>query len=177
MMIKWLRRFFQKEAVEEERKQQESVVENSFLPYFRRIMEQVLEQYQIPYQDFRPLLLDTDTPPESMLSEDDVEQVLEQISGDLNFLRIATNRPVYFSYYIERMYEENGLVVQLEEKRQFSLEGINVVLDMEQKGAFRRECIRENIHYIPVYKKPWNQGQNLDISVPIGYNTVIVKGI
>lgn len=156
-------------------KPQETVKENPFLPHFRNIMEQILEQYKIPYQNFRPLLLDRDTPPESMLSEDDVELVLEQISDDLNFLRIATERPAYFSCYIEKMYEENGLVVQLEEKGTFSLEGINVVLDMEQKGGVHRECIQENIHYIPIYKKPWNQAQNLDILVPIGYNTVIVK--
>lgn len=176
-MMKWLKRFLRKKEPEQSFVQPETVKENPFLPFFRRIIEQVLEQYEISYQNFSPLLLDRDTEPESMLSEDDVELVLEQISGELNFLRIATERPAYFSAYIERMYEENGLVVQLEEKRRFSMEGINVVLDMEQKGQLCRECIRENIQYIPLYKKPWNQGQNLDISVPIGYNTVIVKGM
>ncbi len=151
--------------------------ENPFLPHFREILEQILTRCGLSYRNFCPLILDRDTEPESMLSEDDVELVLEQISGDLNFLRIATERPVYFSYYIEKMYEENGLIVQLEDKKEFSMEGVNVVLDMEQKGEMRRECIQENIHYIPVYKKPWNHGQNLDISVPIGYNTMIVKGI
>lgn len=174
-MVKWLKRFLGKKRPEQGLPPQEVIKENPFLPYFRIIIEHILEQYEIPYQNFRPLLLDGDTPPESMLSEDDVELVLEQISGDLNFLRIATERPAYFSYYIEKMYEENGLVVQLEEKRAFSLEGINVVLDMEQKGGVHRECIQENIHYIPIYKKPWNQAENLDILVPIGYNTVIVK--
>lgn len=176
-MIKWLKRFLQKKEPEQSVSQPEIIKENPFLPYFREIMEQILAKYGISYQNFSPLLLDRDTEPESMLSEDDVELVLEQISDELNFLRIATERPAYFSAYIERMYEENGLVVQLEEKKQFSLEGINVVLDMEQKGQLRRECIQEKIQYIPVYKKPWNQGQNLDISVPIGYNTVIVKGM
>lgn len=176
-MIKWLKRLFKEKKEEQGLPPQEIIRENPFLPYFRAIMEQILEQYEIPYQNFRPLILDRDTPPESMLSEDDVELVLEQISGDLNFLRIATERPAYFSYYIEKMYEENGLVVQIEEKRGFSLEGINVVLDMEQAGGLHRECIQEGIHYLPVYKKPWNQGQNLDILVPIGYNTVIVKRV
>ncbi len=39
--------------------------------------------------------------------------------------------------------------------------------------------MKEGILYIPVYKRPWTQvkiQQNLDISIPIGYNTVIVKG-
>lgn len=176
-MVQWLKRFFQKKQISKEEQQPESMEENPYLPYFRSILEQILKRCGISYQNFCPLLLDRDTQPESMLSEDDVELVLEQISEDLNFLRIATDRPVYFSYYVEKMYEENGLVVQLEEKSSFSLEGINVVLDMEQKGELYRGCIQENIHYIPMYKKPWNQGQNLDISVPIGYNTVIVKGM
>lgn len=156
---------------------QEEIKQNNFLPYFRRILEQILRYYEISYQDFCPLILDRDREPESMLSEDDVEIVLEQISGDLNFLRIATERPAYFSGFVEKMYEENGLVVQLESKEDFSLEGINVVLDMEQEGGMCRKCIQENLHYIPLYKKPWNQAENLDISVPIGYNTVIVKGM
>lgn len=176
-MLKWLEYFFRKKEVAKEKEEVAVVEQNPFLPHFRWILEQILEKYGVSYGDIRPLLLDRDTEPESMLSEDDVELVLEQMSEDLNFLRIATERPVYFSYYIEKMYEENGLVVQLESKKDFSLERINLVLDMEQKSGLHRECIKEQIHYIPIYKKPWNQAENLDISVPIGYNTVIVKGM
>lgn len=176
-MFKWLKRLLKSEENCTQDRQIEAVKGNPFLVYFRKIIEQILEKYQISYGEFRPLLLDRDSEPESMLSQDDVALVLEQISEDLNFLRIATERPAYFSDYIEKMYEENGLVVQLETKTDFSLEGINVVLDMEQKNGLRRECINEKMHYIPIYKKPWNQGENLDISVPIGYNIVIVKGI
>lgn len=152
--------------------------ENPYLPQLRMILEQVLETYGMDYRDFCPLLIDTDTLPESMLDEDDVEIVLEQISDDLNFLKILTDRPAYFETYIERMYEDAGLVVQIEEKGQVSMEGINVVLDMEQKGSCSR-YMKEQALYIPVYKKPWKEVeglQNLDISIPIGYNTVIVKG-
>lgn len=176
-MIKWLRHFLQKKETEKKDIQEEVFRENKFLPFLRNILEQVLKQYELGYGEFHPLLVDTDTPPESMLSEDDVEQVLEQISKDLNFLQIITDRPAYFSYYVEKMYEDSGLVVQLEGKDSFSLNGVNVVLDMERKGDMRRECMKENIHYIPIYKKSWSQGENLDISIPIGYNTVIVKGI
>lgn len=176
-MFKWLKCLLKSEENCTQDRQIEAVKENPFLVYFRKIIEQILEKYEIPYGEFCPLLLDGDFEPESMLSQDDVALVLEQISEDLNFLRIATERPAYFFDYIEKMYEENGLVVQLETKTDFSLEGVNVVLDMEQKNGLRRECINEKMHYIPIYKKPWNQGENLDISVPIGYNIVIVKGI
>ena len=30
-------------------------------------------------------------------------------------------------------------------------------------------------NYIPIHKKPWKIAENLDIIVPFGYNTVIVK--
>lgn len=152
--------------------------ENPYLPKLRMILEQVLEKYGMDYKSFHPLLIDTDTPPESMLDTDDVELVLEQISKDLNFLRIETERAAYFRTYIERMYEDTGLIVQIEEKGHVSLDGINVVLDMEQRGNCHIKYIKEHIRYIPVYKKPWSEVkmmQNVDISVPIGYNTVIVK--
>ena len=152
--------------------------ENPYLPRFRMILEQILDKYGMNYKNFHPLLIDTDTPPESMLDIDDVELVLEQISKDLNFLKIETERTEYFRAYIERMYEDTGLIVQIEEKGEVSLDGINVVIDMEQKGNCNKKYIKEHIRYIPIYKKPWSEVkmlQNVDISVPIGYNTVIVK--
>ena len=159
----------------------EEVMEgNPFLPRLRGILEEVLALYQMDYRTFCPLLLDTDTPPESMLDEDDVELVLEQISKDLNFLKVATTRPAYFEAYIERMYEDTGLVVQVTPKGQASLSGVNAVLDMEWEGRCHREYMVEPILYLPIYKRPWIKmefEQNLDISIPIGYNTVIVKGV
>lgn len=161
-------------------KEEEAAEEgNPFLPRLREILEKILEIYGMEYRTFCPLLLDTDTLPESMLDEDDVELVLEQISTDLNFLKIATNRPAYFAPYIERMYEDTGLVVQLEEDEEVSLEGVNVIIDMERKGNCYYRYMKEGVLYIPVYKRPWSYVkmlENLDISVPIGYNTVIVKG-
>lgn len=175
--MKWFRRWFQKKKEVLESPKEETGKENPYLPKLRFLLEQILEQYQMSYREFSPLLIDSDTPPESMLQEDDVSLVLEQISRDLNFLKIATDRPVYFSSYIERMYEDTGLVVQIEAKKNISLEQVNVVLDLEQQGGLPGSCIKEGICYIPIYKKPWNPAENLDISVPIGYNTVIVKGI
>ncbi|MCI8299279.1 MAG: hypothetical protein HFI69_02850 [Lachnospiraceae bacterium] len=153
---------------------------NPYLPKLRSIMEQLLPMYQLSYRDFRPLLIDTDTPPESLLDEDPAAVVLEQLSEDLNFLRISSDRPAYFSDYIHRMYEESGLVVQILPKGQDMLEDINVILDLEEQGDCSRNYMREHILYIPVFKRKWNRVgslQNLDISIPIGYNTVIVKGI
>ena len=76
------------------------------------------------------------------------------------------------------MYEDTGLVVQLEVDKEVSLEGVNVIVDMERKGNCYYRYMKEGVLYIPVYKRPWSYVkmlENLDISVPIGYNTVIVK--
>lgn len=173
-----IRMHSQKQA-KEEAWEEEAAEGNPFLPKLRWILDQVLEKYEMDYRIFCPLLLDTDTPPESMLDEDDVELVLEQISSDLNFLRIVTDRPAYFASYIERMYEDTGLVVQIGNREELSLEGVNVILDMERKGNCHYRYMKDGILYIPLYKRPWSQVkmmQNLDISIPIGYNTVIVKG-
>lgn len=174
--MKWFRRWFRKKKKILDIPEEESRKENPYLPKLRFLLEQILEQYQMSYREFCPLLIDSDTPPESMLQEDDVSLVLDQISRDLNFLKIATDRPVYFSSFIERMYEDTGLIVQIEEKNSVSLEQVNAVLDLEQQGGLPGAYIKDGIRYIPIYKKPWNQAENLDISVPIGYNTVIVKG-
>ncbi|MCI8484179.1 MAG: hypothetical protein HFH41_07550 [Lachnospiraceae bacterium] len=174
-----IRGFGRKSQRKEEPEWEEIEEGNPFLPKLRMILEQVLEIYGISYQKFSPILIDTDTPPESMLDEDDVALVLEQISPDLNFLKIVTDRPAYFQAYIERMYEDTGLVVQMEEPGQVSPEGVNVVLDMEKQGNYHSQFVREGTLYLPIYKRPWSKVkilQNLDISVPIGYNTVIVKG-
>lgn len=154
--------------------------ENPYLHKLRGILEQILPLYQMTYREFCPLLIDTDTPPESLLDEDQVEVVLEQISQDLNFLRIVTDRPVYFAEYIQRMYEDNGLVVQICPKEGDFLTDANVILDMEQKGKCPLQQVKDHMLYIPVYKREWCQVENmgnLDISIPIGYNTVIVKGV
>lgn len=154
--------------------------ENPYLHRMRDILEQVLKCYGMTYRDFCPLLVDTDMIPESLLDEDQVEVMLEQISEDLNFLRIATERPAYFADYIQRMYEDSGLVVQVCPRGQEISEDVNVILDMEQKGDCPLKNVKEHMLYIPVYKRKWGSVENvgnLDISIPIGYNTVIVKGV
>lgn len=154
--------------------------ENPYLHKFHIILQQILERYRMPYREFCPLLVDTDMPPESLLDEDQVEVMLEQISEDLNFLRIVTDRPEYFTEYIQRMYEDSGLVVQICSKEEELPADFNVILDMEYKGDCPLKCAREDMLYIPVYKRVWADDgnmENLDISVPIGYNTVIVKGV
>lgn len=149
--------------------------ENPFLPMLRNILEQVLEQKGLSYGSMKLLLIDTDEPSSSMLDEDDVQMALNQLSQDLNFLIILTDRPTYFQQYVETMYEETGLPVQIGKKGSARENTVNMVLDFEQKGDFWKEWLTTLTIYVPIYKKKWETAENLDICVPIGYNTVIVK--
>ena len=45
------------------------------------------------YREFRPMILDTDSPEQVFGEEDDVDQILEQLYPGLNFLEICTDRP------------------------------------------------------------------------------------
>lgn len=172
----------QEPAVTEEESGEELWYENPYLPWMRQILWDVLPQRGLSYQTLRLAVLDTDEDEEVIFWEDMVLQVLNDLAEDLNGLLIFTRRPAYFQEYVERMYEENGLLVELWEKDRLEREhfqvqlAANTLLDFERQGGMRRMRLREPGLYIPVYKKPWKTAENLDILVPIGYNTVIVRG-
>ena len=173
--MKWLSRHKKNDAI----RHIEGPVqkENPFLPKLRYIVEQILEMKGLTYRELRLLLVDTDTQPESMLDEEDMQIALSQLSEDLNFLMILTDRPEYFQRYVDTMYEETGLLVQILEKDYDGKLAINMALDFEQNGDYWKTFLSDSTIYIPIYKKRWEKAENLDICVPIGYNTVIVKGI
>ena len=160
-----------KESFESERKV------NPYLPYIREILEEILIQRKFRYGSMRLVIIDTDTEPESLLDEDDMEVVLRLLSMDLNYLTIFTNRPAYFDKYVETMYEEHGLLVNLTEKRNHRKLKVNAVVDLERRGELWDFDLAEPFIYLPIYKKRWETTENLDICVPIGYKTVIAKGI
>ena len=53
--------------------------------------------------------------------------------------------------------------------------GDTLVLDFEWEGQCYFNLLAQGKNYIPIHKKPWKIAENLDIIVPFGYNTVIVK--
>ncbi len=106
-------------------------------------------------------------------------QILEalcQITDGLNHLVIYTKRPEYFSDFAGRMLREYGLIVVLAPKENDRVMPDSLVLDFEYARQMKTDFLQKDVIYLPIYKKPWQIAENLDISVPIGYNTVIVKG-
>ncbi|MCF2643291.1 MAG: hypothetical protein PUB46_03225 [Lachnospiraceae bacterium] len=155
--------------------------ENPYLFQFRSIMEQILEKKQLSYKEFAPVLIDEEKP-EMLVMEEDIFIVLKQLERDLNALTILTDRPRAFLDFAEHMKEETGLLVSILEKKKLtfrefaSIQG-NVMIDFQKNGHFLNAEKKDGYCYIPIYKIPWKKGENLDIIVPIGYNTVIVKGV
>ncbi len=176
-IFRWLKRLGRtgsREATEEET---EEWKENPYLPYIREILEQVLPKRGLDYGRMRLLIIDTDVDTGAIFWEDAVRSALEDLSPDLNYLTILTNRAAYFQEYVETMYEEHGLLVCLEEKCNPPGSSVNTVLDFERQGTIWKLDLPEPSIYLPIYKKEWETAENLDIFVPIGYNTVTVKGI
>lgn len=155
--------------------------ENPYLFQFRSIIEQILEKKNLSYREFAPVLIDEEKP-EMLVMEEDIFVVLKQLEQDLNTLTILTDRPNAFLEFARRMERECGLLVSVLEKRkltyrEFSAIKGNVLIDFQKNGHFLNAEKKDGYCYIPIYKIPWKKGENLDIIVPIGYNTMIVKGI
>lgn len=176
--------------------------DNPCISTMRTIVEELLKRRGQSYRSFYPVILDLDDPQENLPDTfslemdnseaeaiakyeletelvrlgDQMNEVLALLAPGLNRLLIRTNRPAYFADFVQTMYEEAGLPVQLEENGKQPFPPGSTVLDFGTSDTIDGNGLREDILYLPIYKKTWEITANLDIVVPIGYNTVIVKG-
>ncbi len=167
---------------------------NYFLTDFVPVFHGILKASGIKPKYLELEVIDEEPENYSIFEPADVKDVLGQISSELNFLTIYTDRAAYFKEFAEIMYEENGLVVMFFSKKElyrgkeplfwkksWHINEKNwtekLVLDFEWQGECYQTQIRQGKNYIPIHKKPWKMAENLDIVVPFGYNTVIVKSI
>ena len=169
LFLQWRRQTETETAVPEEEEG------NRYLPRIREIMEIILKRRSIPYEQFAPVLIDGGDVQNTLL-------VAELLSRDLNRLIILTDRPAYFKEYTDNMYEEYGLLAEVSPKEPQKIAELcadsadtNVILDLEEPGERKDEIKFGRKIYIPVFKKRWESTGNLDIAVPIGYNTVIAR--
>jgi len=125
--------------------------ENPWIFATRSIIEQILWQKQDVireekeelggrltrkqlYRDFKPLIIDTDTPDQVFGEDDDVDQILRQLSPGLNFLEICTNRPEDFVSFTVWLEMEYGLMTRIFPLDAMRESHANVVLDLERQG-------------------------------------------
>lgn len=177
-VLRFARRLFFRSGQQKEEQvlQEEEGYENPYLGQLRRIIEQILEQKKIPYGQFAPVFLDGNDSQYALWAAD-------LLGRDLNRLTILTEHPAYFERFADNMYEEHGLIAEVFFKERRKLTEIIsdggkgcVILDFEKPGEGFGRIRFEKKLYIPVFKKRWESAGNLDIAVPIGYNTMIVRG-
>lgn len=151
---------------------------NDFLPVF----EQILREKHISPETLHLEVIDEEDGEKSLFEKVGVVEVLSQLADRLNFLTIYTDRPEYFEVFAGNCFRENGLMPVFFPKRKIGKatrmenhNGTTLVLDFEWEGACYFSVLAQKKNYIPIHKKPWKIAENLDIIVPFGYNTVIVK--
>ncbi len=168
---------------------------NIFLREFAPVFGGIVRALRISPRLLAVEAVDEESGDCSLFEAADIKDALKQIAPDLNFLTIYTERPAYFREFAETMYEENGLIITILPKHCMGKRyrgnvrpngragyGKNellqrLVLDFEWEGGCPGNVFGPGNYYIPIHKKPWEKRGNLDIAVPIGYNTVIVKGV
>ncbi|MCM1257949.1 MAG: hypothetical protein NC307_08860 [Roseburia sp.] len=172
-----LRFITEKKETKQWEKEPEKKRDNPYLPYIRKIMETVLFAKQISYRDFYPVLVDGEEPEKTLFAAG-------ELGADVNRMAILTDNAEYFEDYRDTMYEDQGLIVEIYPKEKDCLanllkcrEGKMVFLDFEREDELIFGQSFGDKIYIPVFKRPWEIDGNIDIVLPIGYNTMIVSGI
>lgn len=156
--------------------------ENPYLVDFAPIFFGVIKAKGINPAKVELIVFDEEPREWQVFERAGILDVLNQLREDINALSIYTDRPDFFQGFIENAYEETGLLTAIASKREQNRAGImrpgcemGVILDFEWKGTCYNIGRYANCGYIPIHKKPWEMRENLDILVPFGYNTVIVK--
>jgi hypothetical protein len=171
----WRIFFRKKQTADLKRVEDENKRGNPYLFQIRELMEQILEQRNISYGQFLPILVDGNDSDATLLAA-------RLLGRDLNRIIIFTDRPEYFEEYADEMFKEEGLIPEIFLKDETKIQTLdsdeisgNVILDFEGQEESSPFINYGKKIYIPIFKRRWEQTGNLDIEVPIGYNTVIVR--
>ena len=156
--------------------------ENHYLGDFASIFFAVLREKEINPAKVELIIFDEEIGAQTLFERTGVLDVLHQLREYINSLSVYTERPEYFFEFAELASEETGLITIIASKKEQNKverlpekNGFRIILDFERKGVCHNIGRKNNYGYIPIYKKPWEMRENLDIIVPFGYNTVIVK--
>lgn len=149
--------------------------ENPYLDELRGLIAQAIQKRGITYAKFAPIIIEGEEPEESLRAAMDLAQ-------DINEMTIIAKDHTYYEDFADNMYEEHGLLISMWQKEGISTADIlsnkisgNVIIDFEKTEQTKISPDVGEKLYIPIHKRKWESRANLDIAVPIGYNTVIVK--
>lgn len=149
---------------------------NPLITYMQVILEHVLTYKNLTCQNMELVVIDAE---EKQYEDDnDIQIILYALEQRLNYLLLVTDRPDSYQEFMDEMYEENGLIVQQLPKSARRQARGNLVLDFERRSGMELDqSACPQAIYVPIYKRPWEIRENLDILVPVGYNTLVVEGI
>lgn len=151
--------------------------QNPCISKMRSIVESVAADKKVSFQKLELIVLDAGQD-QSMQDDFDIRDTLSQLAFGLNYLMLVTDRPEFYEDFVYDMYQENGLIVQQAQKSACKNVRGNFVLDFERAGeAPNVSMLRPGVIYVPIYKKPWEISENLDIKVTVGYNTLVIEGV
>ncbi len=150
--------------------------QNPCIFYIHPILNYILKEKNISYQKLELIIVDADQGHDDDM--EDIKNILSELVQGLNYLLLITDEPDSYLNIIEEIYDENGLIVQQIPKSEKKNARGNLILDFERHGGISADhMIRPNMVYLPIYKKPWEISENLDIIVPVGYNTLVIDSI
>lgn len=156
--------------------------ENPYLTDFAPLFFSLLREKEINPAKVEIIVFDEEADEYHLFERVTVLDVLNQLRESTNALTIYTDRPSFFAEFVESVGDEDGLLVNMVAKKEQKyvetacVAGrIGMILDFEWRGTCFHPGKGDGIGYIPIHKKPWEMRENLDILVPFGYNTVIVK--
>ncbi len=156
--------------------------ENPFLTDFAVIFDKILTKKGFDPAKLELIIFDEEREKETFSERNDVLEVLYQLGEKLNALTIYTRQPQLFFDFANQYSEETGLVTVLAPKKEQKkalvkkcLGDKKIILDFEHKGFYYGVGKNSECGYIPIYKRPWQRCENLDIMIPFDYNIVIVK--
>ena len=166
---------------------------NAYLRDFVPVLGQILKEKQIAPEKLHLEIIDEESEEKSIFEPVGVDEELDQLAAvSYTHLR-AHETKAHFQAFAKQIYEENGLMPLIFTKKQLKSRsfsgaqgvadradmrpgvGDTLVLDFEWEGQCYFNLLAQGKNYIPIHKKPWKIAENLDIIVPFGYNTVIVK--
>ncbi len=149
---------------------------NPLIIYMHVILERVLACKNLACRNMELVVIDADQIRDE--DDNDIQLILDALEQRLNYLLLITDRPDSYQRFMDEMYEENGLIVQQLPKSARRQARGNLVLDFERSGGFAPDgAASPKAIYMPIYKRPWEIREDLDILVPVGYNTLVVEGI
>jgi len=89
---------------------------------FPQIFEQMLEESKIDRKEMRLAIVDS--------GDRKIEYILELLVYDLNYLTIITKRPEYFNEFVDIIYDNTGLLIEIISDEELQEIKGNVVIDL-----------------------------------------------